>query len=129
MFQKASVSKNFVPKREISRFSKENFLSHSTNKFRNGTHLFFTKILVSRNFMNKRGGGWCHNLSSKLFFFHSTESFRRRNLLCFRKFRVSKSLMDKRGGGCSEGVSHLSAKNFLSHSSEKISSRNLILCH
>ena len=51
------VSKIFMFKREISRFSIENFLSHSTNKLRNGTRLSFTKILVSRNFMNKRGGG------------------------------------------------------------------------
>ena len=97
MFQKASVSKSFVPKREISRFSIENFLSHSTNKLRNGTHLFFTKILVSRNFMNKRGGGGV-TIFRPIFFSHSTESFHRRTLLCFRKFRVSKKIMDKRGG-------------------------------
>ena len=69
MFQKASVSKNFVPKREISRFSKESFLSHSTNKLCNGTHLFFTKILVSRNFMNKRGGGSGVTIFRPNFFF------------------------------------------------------------
>ena len=97
MFQKASVSKIFVPKREISRFSKESFLSHSTNKLCNGTHLFFTKILVSRNFMNKRGGGVVSQSSVQIFFSHSTESFHRRTLLCFRKFRVSKKIMDKGG--------------------------------
>ena len=74
MFQKASVSKNFVPKREISRFSKENFLSHSTNKLCNGTLLPFTNILVARKIMNKRGG-WCNDFPSKLFFLTVPKDF------------------------------------------------------
>ena len=43
MFQKFRVSKNFMPKKEKSRFSIENLLSHSTKKLRRGT-LVFHKI-------------------------------------------------------------------------------------
>ena len=41
--------------RDISRFSKEFLLSHSTEKFREGTFLCFTKFLVSEKIMDKRG--------------------------------------------------------------------------
>ena len=56
MFQKR-VSKNFMPERGISRFSVENLLSHSAEKLRRGTILCFTKLLVSKKLMDKRGGG------------------------------------------------------------------------
>ena len=55
--RKFRVSKNFMPKRGISRFSIEILVSHSTYKLRMETLLCFTKLLVSENFMNKRGGG------------------------------------------------------------------------
>ena len=41
--------------RGISRFSTENLLSHSTDKLRRGTFLCFTKFLVSKKIMDKRG--------------------------------------------------------------------------
>ena len=53
-----------MPMRGISRFSIENLLSHSTEKFRRGTLLCFTKFLVSKKFMDKRGGDitiFCQN--------------------------------------------------------------------
>ena len=59
--------KNFMPKRGISRFSIENLLSHSTEKLRRGTLLCFTKILVSKKFMDKRGGGEYQDFPSKIF--------------------------------------------------------------
>ena len=40
----------------ISQFSMENLLSHSTEKLRKGTLLCFRKILVSKNFLDKKGG-------------------------------------------------------------------------
>ena len=46
-----------MPKRGISRFTIEYLLSHSTEKLRSGTFLCFTKFLVSKKFMDKRGGG------------------------------------------------------------------------
>ena len=39
-----------MPMRGISRFSKESLLSHSTENFRRGTFLRFTKFLVPRKF-------------------------------------------------------------------------------
>ena len=46
----------FMPMKGISRLPVENLLSHSTENFRNGTFLYFTKFLVSKKFMDKRGG-------------------------------------------------------------------------
>ena len=43
--------------RATSRFSVENFLSGSIEKFRSGTLLCFTTFLVSKKFMEKGGGG------------------------------------------------------------------------
>ena len=54
-FRKFRVSENFMPKREISRFSIENLLSHNTEKLRRGTLLCFKKFLVSKKFLDKRG--------------------------------------------------------------------------
>ena len=56
-FRKSRVSKNIMPMKGISRFSIENFSSHSTNKLCNGTLLPLTIILATRKFMNRRGGG------------------------------------------------------------------------
>ena len=47
----------FMPMRGTSRFSIENLLSHSSEKLYRGTLLCFTKFLVSKNFIDKRGGG------------------------------------------------------------------------
>ena len=44
-------------KRGISRFSVINFLAYSTEKFRRGTLLCFRNFLVSKNVMDKKGGG------------------------------------------------------------------------
>ena len=56
-----------MPMRGNSRFSIENFLSYSTEKFCRGTLPCFTKILVSKSFMDKRGGRECHDFLSKFF--------------------------------------------------------------
>ena len=47
----------------------DNLLSHSTEKLRTGTFLCFTKFLVSKKFMDKRGGGGreYHDFLSKIF--------------------------------------------------------------
>ena len=91
--------------------------SHSTESVGRGNFLCFRKFRVSKNIMPMKR---ISRFSIENLLSQSTESFRRGTFLCFRKFRVSKRLMDKRGG-CREGVSHLSAKSFLSHSSKKIS--------
>ena len=55
MFHYFHVSKNLMPMRGISRFSKEILLSHSTEKLRRGTFLCFTIFLVSEKLMDRRG--------------------------------------------------------------------------
>ena len=54
--RKFRVSKKFMRKRGISRFSIEKLVSHSTNKLRRETILCFTKNLVSKTFLDKGGG-------------------------------------------------------------------------
>ena len=56
-----------------------NFLSYSTEKLCRGTHPCFTKLLVSKSFMDKRGGREYHDFPSK-FLSHSAKSIRRRTL-------------------------------------------------
>ncbi len=46
-----------MPLRVISRFFMENLLPHSTEVFRRGTLLCFTKIPLSKKFMDKKLGG------------------------------------------------------------------------
>ena len=64
-----------------------------------GEHLCFTKLLVSKKLMDKRGGGGreYHDFLSKSLLFHSAEKLRRGTLLCFKKLLVSKKPMDKKG--------------------------------
>ena len=55
--------------RGISRFCRENLLSHDTEKLPRGTVLCLEKVLFWRTFMDKRGGGgWeYHDFLSKTF--------------------------------------------------------------
>ncbi len=47
----------FIASEVVSRFSVENFLSHSAEKIRRRTLLCFTEFLVSKTFLEKRGLG------------------------------------------------------------------------
>ena len=49
----------------MSRFSVEIFMSHSAEKFRKGILLFLRKFLVSKSFMDEKGG--YHVFPSKIF--------------------------------------------------------------
>ena len=51
----------------VSRFSVENFLSHSTKKFRWGTLRCIRKFPVAKKFMDNRGGGEYQDFPSKFF--------------------------------------------------------------
>ena len=84
--------------RDMSRFSVENFLSHSVEKYRRATpqgvtNFEYRKRLCFRGYVTK----FCRNFLS-----HSTETFRRgtRNpsVLCFRKFVVAKKFTVKKAG-------------------------------
>ena len=82
-----------MPMRGISRFSIENLLSHSTEKLRRGTLLRFTKFLISKKFMDKRGRReGVSRFSVKIFLSHSAEKFRRGTPYCFTNFGYRKML-------------------------------------
>ena len=72
------------------------FLSHSTENFRRGTFLCFTKLLVSKNFMDKRWGGGkergVSRCSVKCCLSHSTTNFRSGTIQCFMIFGYRKNL-------------------------------------
>ena len=63
----------------VSRFSVENFLSHSTETFLRGTLPCFRKILVSKFLMLYKGG--YHDFPSRFLLSDSTETFRRGTLV------------------------------------------------
>ena len=66
-----------------------------------GTLRCFGKILVSKNFMDKRGGGeGVSQISVKNLLFHTTSKLCRWTLLCFKKIQVRKNLRKMRGGVC-----------------------------
>ena len=63
-FRNILVWKNYMYKRDVSRFSVETVLSPSTHTIRRGTLLCFTKVLVSKNVWDKTGGGYHDSPSS-----------------------------------------------------------------
>ena len=95
VFRKFSgIEKNLWKRGGLSRFSVEIFMSHSAENFRKRILLFLRKFLVSKTFMDEKGG---------------ITFFRRKvlvsqclknswaSLQCFRKFGVSKNFMHTRG--------------------------------
>ena len=54
-FRNFRVSKNFMHKKGISRFSSENLLSNCNEKLNRGTLLCFAKFPVAKKFLDKRG--------------------------------------------------------------------------
>ena len=79
---------------EVSPKSVKLFLSHSTEKLRRSTFLFYTNFLVSKYSMDKRWGvkaGGVSRYSSKNFLSQSTEKFRRGNFLFLKKFWYRKT--------------------------------------
>ena len=61
-----------MDKRGISQFSAEIFMSHSAENFREGIILFLRKFLVSKSFMDEKGGG-VSRFSVENFWSHSAE--------------------------------------------------------
>ena len=72
-------------KREVSRLFVQNFVSHSTTKFRWGTLWCIRKFRALQNNMHKKG----ISLNS--------DKIRRSTLLCFERILVSKSFKQRRG--------------------------------
>ena len=92
----SGIEKFCASEREgVSHFSVENFLSHSTKKFRWGTLRCIRKIRVSKEFMHQRGRGYqfspsktvCHTVSKIFVGEHSGVSgnFGYRKTLCIRE--------------------------------------------
>ena len=79
---------------KVSRLFVQNFLSHSTEKFRWGTVRCFRKFRLSQNFMHKKEIS-LNSVEKSLS--HSADKIRR-TLLCFERIQVSKIFMQKRGG-------------------------------
>ena len=102
-----------MPVRGIRRFSKENLLSHGTEKLLRGTFLCFTKSLVSEVFMDQRGEGedgrsiatFCQT-----FFVSQYRKTPWGNISVFTNFLVSKNFMNKRWGMKEGGALRLSVK-------------------
>ena len=105
----------------VSRHSFKNFLSQSTKKFRKGTFLLFTNILVSKNFMHKRWGmkqGGVSRYSVKIFCLSVPKNLVGKPFYFFYKTSGSKNFMDKKWGMMVGGVSRYSVKSFLCQSTE-----------
>ena len=70
-FRSFRASEHFMRKRGLSRFPKENLLSHRTEKLRRANLLCLTKFLVPKKFMDKSGRGdrrrEYHHFPSKVF--------------------------------------------------------------
>ena len=80
----------------VSRFSVENFLSHSADKIRRRTLLCFKRILVSKFFKQKKGEA---SRSCRLFLSHTTKKTSPGNHSAFQKISGrEKCFMDERGG-------------------------------
>ena len=100
-----------MQKRGVSRLFVQNFLSHSTEKFRWGTLRWIRKFRVAKNFKHKKGIS-LNSVEKSLS--HSADKIRRRTLL-FRK----NSGIAKEGGSFT-----VLSKFFLSDRTEKTSPGN-----
>ena len=97
VFEKNSIKKKVLwMKRGVSRFSLENFLSHSTEKFRWGTLRCMRKLRVAKNFVHRRGGAY--QVSSSKTFCHTVpKNFVREHFGVSKKFVHRKILCIRRG--------------------------------
>ena len=86
--------KNLWIRGGISRFSVEIFMSHSAENFRKEILLFLRKFLVSKSFMDEKGG---ITFFRRKFFVSQCRKISWASLQCLRKFGVSKNFMDNRG--------------------------------
>ena len=97
-----------MPMSGISRISVESLLFHSTEKLCWGTLLCFTKFLVSKKLMDKRGGGGgrdYHDFRSQLFSLTVPKFF------AGEPFSVS-LISGKENFYANEGISRFSVESF-----------------
>ena len=79
----------------VSRYSVENFLCHSAEKFRSGILYFCIKV-VYRKSLDKTGGEY-QDFPSNFFLSHSAETLGRGILYCYSTFGY-RNCRDKKGG-------------------------------
>ena len=121
-FKKFRVSQNFMHKKGISLNSVENSVSDSANKVRRWTLLRFERILVLKNFQQRRRS---FTVFSKVFFIsRNRENCAREPFCVLKNFWREEVFMDKRGRG-GGSVSRFSVGKFLSHCSEIFHCRTL----
>ena len=89
--------KNLWIRGGLSRFAVEIFMSHSAENFRKGILLFLRKFLVSKRFMDEKGGGGGITFFRRKFLVSQCRKISWPSLQCFRKFGVSKNFMHNRG--------------------------------
>ena len=108
----------------VSRFSVENFWSHSTEKSRWGALLCLKKIFHRKNWCIGGGGA---SRFCRIFLSNRTEKIRWGTLRCFKNFGVSKNFMHKKGyhNFPSKNFGLTGPKNFLF---QKIWGIELFLC-
>ena len=93
LLRKFLVSKSFMDEKGVSRFSVENFWSHSGERFRR--HPFnVSENLGYRKILCILGG---ITFFRRNFFVSQCRKISRASLQCFRKFGVSKNFMHNRG--------------------------------
>ena len=90
----SGIEKNLWIRGGISRSSVEIFMSHSAEKFCKGILLFLGKFLVSKSFMDEKGG---ITFFRRKFLVSQCRKISWASLRCFRKFGVSKNFMHNRG--------------------------------
>ena len=109
----------FYAKEGVSRLFVQNFLSHSTEKFRWGTLRCIRKFRVAKNFyVSERGGGGYQVSWSKTFCHTVPKNFVTEHFCVSKEFRYRK--VSSKGGGSFTVLS----KFFLSHRTEKTSPGN-----
>ena len=102
------------------RFLVEYFLSHSAEKFFNGTSLCFTELPFSKNVKEKRGCDSSLSVENFIVSRGRKSSLGNPSVMCFRKIPVAKKLEEK------WGASRGSVEKILSHSAEYFPRRPLI---
>ena len=95
VFRKFSgIEKNLRKRVGLSRFSVEIFMSHSAENFRKRILLFLRKFLVSKSFMDEKGG---ITFFRRKVLVSQCRKISWASLQCLRKFGVSKNFMHDRG--------------------------------
>ena len=113
------VLKKIMDKRVISRFSVENFMSHSAENFPKGILLFLRKFLFSKSFMDKKGG---------ITFFRRNFLVSQCRKISWASFNVSENLWYEKFFCILGGITSFRRKSFVSHC-RKTSQMNPLMFH